>query len=53
MTPEVTILNHRAEVTEQVIIDAKSIVSGQNYDIIIWIIAQLLTSQPFPDVCQP
>ena len=38
------------DVTKQEIIDVNSIVSGRNCDILTSIIAQLLTSRPFPDL---
>ena len=40
------------DVPKRAIIDGNSIVSGWNYDILTSIIAQLLTSQPFPDLWQ-
>ena len=37
---------------KRAIIDVNSIVSGQNYDILASIIAQLLTLRPFPELIQ-
>ena len=37
--------------TKRVIIDVNPIVFRRNYDILTSIIAQLLTSRPFPDLC--
>ena len=42
---------HVSDVTKRAIIDVYSIVSWRNYDILTSIIAQLLTSRPFPDLC--
>ena len=39
------------DVTKQVITYVNCIVSGRNYDLLASIIAQLLTSRPFSDLC--
>ena len=40
------------DVTKRPITYVNSIVSGRNYDTLTSIIAQLLTSRPFPDLCR-
>ena len=41
-----------SDVSKRAIIDGNSVISGRNYVILTSIIAQLLTSRPFPDLCR-
>ena len=40
------------DVTKRAIIDVNSVMSGRNYGYFSSIIAQMLPSQPFPDMCR-